>query len=116
MMRIALVLLVSVLVFARSARAQVLSPLERLEAAAAGLAVPAMIGGGEEAIASGTLGPAELVHVYQQLAMAESFAGDVANARAAYERMLAIDPEAIPDESVPPRLQPPYVDALRVRE
>jgi hypothetical protein len=95
---------------------EVASPLARLDAAAERLDFPAVLAASEEAIATGQLDPAELVHVFRQAAMAESFAGNALGARSAYERMLAIEPEAQPDESVPPRLQPPYVEALRARD
>lgn len=109
-------LVVVIALLGPAAHAQSPSPLERLHVAAEQLDFEAVVGACQEALASGTLTHAQLAHVYRQLAMAESFLGNVADARTAYERMLALEPDSRPDESVPPRLQAAYVEALRVRE
>jgi len=89
---------------------------ERLETAAEELDFVAVLDAAETALASGTLGPRELVRLQQLVAMADTFGGNEAGARAAYERMLAIDADAIPDRSVPPRLRGPYDAARAARD
>lgn len=57
---------------------------------------------------------AELVRIYQLLGVASSALGQEEQARDYFIRMLALDPDADLDESVPPRLRDPYLEARGV--
>lgn len=108
---LAFVHLVGLLGGAASARADEPTRLAALEDAAASLDFVAVRDEAETALASGELGPAELVRLHQLVAMARSFDGNPIGARSSYETMLALDPSARPDPSVPPRLFSPFEEA-----
>ncbi len=55
--------------------------------------------------------PPELVRVYLLLGVCASALGDTDGARDFFQRMLAIDPAAVLDDTVPPRLRGPYLEA-----
>lgn len=63
------------------------------------------------AIAAGGLSPTELVHAYQLVGVSASALGDAAAAREAFTMMVSIDPDARLDDTVPPRLRAPFLEA-----
>jgi hypothetical protein len=64
-----------------------------------------------EAIALGGLSPTELVRAYQLVGVSSSALGDPVSARAAFVQMVSIDPDARLDDTVPPRLRAPFLEA-----
>jgi hypothetical protein len=64
-----------------------------------------------EAITLGGLSPTELVRAYQLVGVSCSALGDSAAARDAFVQMVSIDPDARLDDTVPPRLRAPFLEA-----
>ena len=101
----------SCLVFiAAGAQGQALPALsvESIEDAAEQVDFPRVVQTARAVLEAGALTPRELARAHQLLAAALSFQGDDDGARTAYARMLAADPTAQPDATVPPRLQGPF--------
>lgn len=65
----------------------------------------------EQAIQAGGLSPQELVHAYQLVGVSASALGDAAASRQAFLLMVEIDPDARLDDTVPPRLRAPFLEA-----
>jgi hypothetical protein len=92
-------------------------PLERVEAAYADVDFEATLGAAQSAIDSGALEPGQLARAYELLGVAAVALGDAGAARDCFERMLVIDPSRELDDTVPPRLRAPFLEARgRVRE
>lgn len=66
------------------------------------------------ALRAGGQTPEQVVRIYQLLGISSSALGDEDAARDYFVRMLGIDPDASLDESVPPRLRNPYLEARGV--
>ena len=64
-----------------------------------------------QAIDLGGLSPTELVRAYQLVGVSCSALGDPAAARDAFVQMVSIDPDARLDDTVPPRLRAPFLEA-----
>ena len=64
-----------------------------------------------QAIETGGLSPTELVHAYQLVGVSASALGDNAAAREAFVMMVSIDPDVRLDDTVPPRLRAPFLEA-----
>ncbi len=65
----------------------------------------------QSAMDSGELTPTELARAYELLGVAASALGDAATARDCFLRMLSIDEERELDDTVPPRLRAPFMEA-----
>ena len=63
------------------------------------------------ALQAGGQAPDRLVRIYQLLGVSAAALGDQDGARDFFQRMLAIDPDATLDDTVPPRLRAPYLEA-----
>ena len=63
------------------------------------------------AIESGELGPTELARAYELLGVSAAALGDADTARDCFLRMLSIDEERQLDDTVPPRLRAPFMEA-----
>lgn len=63
------------------------------------------------AIDSGELGPSELARAYELLGVSAAALGDADTARDCFLRMLSIDEERQLDDTVPPRLRAPFMEA-----
>jgi hypothetical protein len=63
------------------------------------------------AIEAGGLSPTELVHAYQLVGVSAAALGDSPGARAAFVMMVSIDPDVRLDDTVPPRLRAPFLEA-----
>lgn len=63
------------------------------------------------AIETGGLSPTELVHAYQLVGVSSSALGDTTAAREAFVMMVSIDPDVRLDDTVPPRLRAPFLEA-----
>jgi hypothetical protein len=63
------------------------------------------------ALQAGGYTPERLVRIYQLLGVSAAALGDSDGARDFFQRMLAIDAEATLDDSVPPRLRAPFLEA-----
>lgn len=66
------------------------------------------------ALRAGGKTPEQVVRIYQLLGISSSALGDEDAARDYFVRMLGIDRDAALDESVPPRLRNPYLEARGV--
>ena len=67
-----------------------------------------------DALAAGGHSPAQLVRIYQLLGVSAAALGDTQQAHDYFVRMLAIDPEGRLDDTVPPRLRAPFLEARGV--
>lgn len=65
----------------------------------------------QAAIEAGGLSPTELVHAYQLVGVSDAALGDNVGARAAFVMMVSIDPDVRLDDTVPPRLRAPFLEA-----
>ncbi len=63
------------------------------------------------AIEAGGLSPTQLVHAYQLVGVSASALSDMPAARAAFVMMVSIDPDVRLDDTVPPRLRAPFLEA-----
>jgi hypothetical protein len=63
------------------------------------------------ALQAGGHDPDRLGRIYELLGVSAAALGDTEGAREFFERMLAIDPDATLDDTVPPRLRAPYLEA-----
>nr|MDQ3037434.1 tetratricopeptide repeat protein [Myxococcota bacterium] len=66
------------------------------------------------ALQAGGHSPDRLARIYQLLGVSAAALGDPDGARDFFERMLAIDPDATLDDTVPPRLRAPFLEARGV--
>ncbi len=85
--------------------------LAEAEQAYSGVDFEAARASASEAIALGGLSPTELVRAYQLVGVSSSALGDSAAARGAFVQMVSIDPDAHLDDTVPPRLRAPFLEA-----
>jgi len=102
--------LASLLAAAAPARAQP-SELEQAEAAYLDVDFEGTRDHAIEALRAGGHHPEQLVRIYQLLGISSSALGEEGSAREYFVRMLGIDPDAELDDSVPPRLGGPYLEA-----
>lgn len=65
----------------------------------------------QEALREGGHTPPQLVRIYQLLGVSSAAMGESERARDFFVRMLAIDPTADLDDTVPPRLRAPFLEA-----
>jgi hypothetical protein len=65
----------------------------------------------QEALREGGHTPQELMRIYQLLGVCSAAEGHAERARDFFLRMLAIDPDAELDDTVPPRLRAPFLEA-----
>jgi hypothetical protein len=65
----------------------------------------------QEALREGGHTPPQLVRIYQLLGVSSAAVGESERARDFFVRMLAIDPAADLDDTVPPRLRAPFLEA-----
>jgi hypothetical protein len=65
----------------------------------------------QSAIDSGDLGPSELARAYELLGVSAAALGDADTARDCFLRMLSIDETRQLDDTVPPRLRAPFMEA-----
>jgi hypothetical protein len=65
----------------------------------------------QEALREGRHTPAQLVRLYELLGVSSAAVGEAERARDFFVRMLAIDPGADLDDTVPPRLRAPFLEA-----
>lgn len=64
-----------------------------------------------EALESGRLGPDQVTRVYELIGVAAAANGDEDEAREAYKKMLALEPESAVDTNLAPRLRAPFMEA-----
>lgn len=64
-----------------------------------------------QAIDAGGLSPTQLVHAYQLVGVSDAALGDNPAAREAFVMMVSIDPDVRLDDTVPPRLRAPFLEA-----
>lgn len=112
MTRVALIAAASILLFASTACAQG-GPdlLASAEAAYSEVDFERARAAASEAISTGGLSPTELVRAYQLVGVSASALGDASAAREAFVQMVSIDPDAHLDDTVPPRLRAPFLEA-----
>lgn len=110
---LSLAALVGLLLLASGAQAQgeAAGPLEAAEAAYLEVDFEATRDQALMALRAGDNGPDAIVRIYQLLGIASSALGDEAAARDYFMRMLGVDENASLDDSVPPRLRNPYLEA-----
>ncbi len=65
----------------------------------------------QEALREGGHSPEQLVRLYELLGVSSAAVGEADRARDFFIRMLAIDPSADLDDTVPPRLRAPFLEA-----
>ena len=104
--------LVATLLFAATASAQG-GPdlLQEADAAYSNVDFESARASASAAIEAGGLSPTELVHAYQLVGVSASALGDSAGAREAFVMMVSIDPDVRLDDTVPPRLRAPFLEA-----
>lgn len=69
------------------------------------------LGAAQEALREGGHTPAQLVRIYELLGVSSAAVGEAERARDFFVRMLAIDASANVDDTVPPRLRAPFLEA-----
>ena len=111
MSRVALatILLVAACALAPPAAAQ--GPLADAEEAYLEVDFDRTLAEAQRAINSGELSPTELARGYELLGVSASALGDAETARDCFLRMLSIDEERELDDTVPPRLRAPFMEA-----
>lgn len=86
-------------------------PLQQAETAYIDVEFDDVLTHAAEALQAGGYDPPRLVRIYQLLGVSAASMGDADGARDFFQRMLAIDPDAELDDTVPPRLRAPYLEA-----
>lgn len=71
----------------------------------------ATLAAAQEALREGRHTPAQLVRIYELLGVSSAAVGEAERARDFFVRMLAIDPDTDLDDTVPPRLRAPFLEA-----
>lgn len=107
---VAAVLVSSATLFAARAAAQE-TEMERAEAAYLDVDFEGTRTHALEALREGGHSPQELVRIYSLLGISSSALGDEDAARDYFVRMLGLDANATLDDSVPPRLRNPFLEA-----
>lgn len=87
------------------------SPLAQAEQSYLDVDFAAALTAAQEALREGGHTPQELMRIYQLLGVCSSAEGHAERARDFFLRMLAIDPDAELDDTVPPRLRAPFLEA-----
>lgn len=87
------------------------SPLQQAEAAYVEVDFETTLTASQSAIDSGELSPTELARAYELLGVSAAALGDAEAAREVFLRMLSIDPDRRLDDTVPPRLRAPFMEA-----
>lgn len=107
----------SAVVFTSSAEAQRRrqatppDPLSAAEQAYAEIDFERTLQHASDALEQGMHAPERLVRIYMLLGVSAAALGDSDRARDFFQRMLAIDADAELDDTVPPRLRAPYLEA-----
>lgn len=86
-------------------------PLQAAEQAYAEIDFERTLEHAGEALQAGHQPPDRLARIYQLLGVSAAALGDPDGARDFFQRMLAIDADAELDDTVPPRLRAPYLEA-----
>jgi hypothetical protein len=86
-------------------------PLEQAEAAYVEVDFETTLTASQTAIDSGELSPTELARAYELLGVSAAALGDAEAAREVFLRMLSIEPDRRLDDTVPPRLRAPFMEA-----
>lgn len=115
-------IIASITVFASTAAAQrtgrlppqAIDPLEAAERAYLEVDFERTLEHASAALQAGGHAPDRLARVYELLGVSAAALGDADGAREFFERMLAVDPDATLDDTVPPRLRAPYLEARGV--
>lgn len=89
-------------------------PLQAAEQAYVDVDFESTLEHASSALQAGGHGPDRLARIYQLLGVSAAALGDPDGARDFFERMLAIDPDATLDDTVPPRLRAPFLEARGV--
>ena len=108
-MRLALVMFA--LLVASTAHAQGADLLETAEHAYGEVDFEGARHDASAAIDAGGLSPTQLVRAYQLIGVSSSALGEAPEARAAFVMMVSIDPDVRLDDTVPPRLRAPFLEA-----
>ncbi|WP_053238609.1 hypothetical protein [Sandaracinus amylolyticus] len=115
---VAVALLIGVVISASSADAQrrrrgsePVDPLTAAEQAYTEVDFEQTLEHAGAALQAGGHTPDRLVRIYMLLGVSAAALGDAEGARDFFQRMLAVDPEAQLDDTVPPRLRAPYLEA-----
>ncbi|UJR84772.1 hypothetical protein [Sandaracinus amylolyticus] len=116
---VALALMIGVVISASSADAQrrrrgggeAVDPLTAAEQAYTEVDFEQTLEHAGAALQAGGHAPDRLVRIYMLLGVSAAALGDAEGARDFFQRMLAVDPEAQLDDTVPPRLRAPYLEA-----
>lgn len=95
----------------RRAVAEPTDPLQAAEQAYVEVDFERTLEHASEALQAGAHTPDRLVRIYQLLGVSAAALGDPDGARDFFQRMLAVDPDATLDDTVPPRLRAPYLEA-----
>ncbi len=90
---------------------ETIDPLEAAERAYLEVDFEQTLEHASAALQAGGHEPDRLGRIYELLGVSAAALGDVDGAREFFERMLAVDPDATPDDTVPPRLRAPYLEA-----
>lgn len=85
--------------------------LARAEAAYNDIDFESTLAAAQEALREGGHTPAQLTRIYELLGVSAAATEDLERARDYFVRMLALDPAANLDDTVPPRLRAPFLEA-----
>lgn len=96
---------------ASPSRAQAPGPLARAEQAYLQVDFEGTLAAAQEALRAGGHTSAQLLRIYELLGVSSAAVGETDRARDFFVRMLAIDPSANLDDTVPPRLRAPFLEA-----
>jgi hypothetical protein len=102
---------VATLTTAELASAQGSGALARAEQAYLDVDFDGTLSAAQEALREGGHTPAQLVRIYELLGVSSAAVGESERARDFFVRMLAIDMSADLDDTVPPRLRAPFLEA-----
>lgn len=89
-------------------------PLQAAEQAYVEVDFEATLEHASAALQTGGRPPDRLARIYQLLGVSAAALGDPDGARDFFQRMLAVDPDATLDDTVPPRLRAPFLEARGV--
>jgi hypothetical protein len=95
----------------RGVREAARDPLSAAELAFAEVDFERTLERSAEALQAGAHTPQQVVRIYQLLGVSAAALGDPDGARDFFQRMLAVDGDAELDDTVPPRLRAPYLEA-----
>jgi hypothetical protein len=95
----------------RGSAAQATGALQRAEQSYLDVDFEGTLAAAQEALREGRHTPAQLVRIYELLGVSSAAVGENDRARDFFVRMLAIDLSADLDDTVPPRLRAPFLEA-----